>query len=87
MRKHSRHCQSQWALYLKIGVHGGPSIHPDGRDLPAENWDLTALQSVIEKHFPGVEDKPSITESCIYTVSRPKQLEGAHGLKNELNEW
>ena len=51
-------------------VHVGPEIDPDRRDVvPDDNEDERTLAIMINKHFPGLEDKPSIKDTCLYTVS------------------
>ena len=51
-------------------VHNGQGIVPDLRDVDAaDDSDEKALAEMIRNHFPGIEDKPSIKDTCIYTVS------------------
>lgn len=56
--------------WLQMCVHNGPTIDPDLRDASqADDADEKCVGEMISKHFPGIEDKPSIRETCIYTVS------------------
>ena len=57
--------------YEQICLHNGPPIDPDKRDNNQENArDIKIRETFISTYFPCVESKPSIQESCIYTVSR-----------------
>ncbi|CAH3021008.1 unnamed protein product [Porites evermanni] len=53
--------------------HAGVSIEDaDNREGPSRGFDQNYIDSVaelIKARFPGVEPKPSITESCIYSVT------------------
>lgn len=54
---------------LQVCSHLGVDIDPDSRDdvgVCAEALQL--ISTFIRNHMPGVATKPSITESCIYTV-------------------
>ena len=52
-------------------VHNGPRIDPNMRDVNAndDNSDEIALANCVRNFFPGLEDQPSIRDTCIYTVS------------------
>ena len=56
---------------MQMCVHNGPAIDPDRRDVEADDdADERALAAMIRDNFPGLEDKPSIKDTCIYTVSQ-----------------
>lgn len=42
---------------------------PDFRDDNTDNTDLEFMCNYVKQRFPGVYCKPSIVESCMYTVS------------------
>ena len=55
---------------LKICLHHGTNINPDSRDVTSSvKHDVTEIGQYIREHFENVEDKPSIVEHCMYTVS------------------
>ncbi|XP_073257714.1 peroxisomal sarcosine oxidase-like isoform X2 [Porites lutea] len=58
---------------LSVCPHAGVSIEDaDNREGPSRGFDQNYIDSVaelIKARFPGVEPKPSITESCIYSVT------------------
>ena len=44
-------------------------MDPDSRDTSPPGVYLAEEMSLfVRQHFPGLEDKPSIVERCIYTV-------------------
>ena len=50
-------------------MHKGTPIDPDRKDeASADDAEERALSKMIRKHFPGLEDQPSIQDTCIYTV-------------------
>lgn len=55
---------------MKVCAHSGSYItHPDQRDLSIDERDLNFICRYIKDYLPGLEDKPSIVESCMYTVT------------------
>ncbi|XP_059483200.1 peroxisomal sarcosine oxidase-like [Neocloeon triangulifer] len=44
-------------------------IDPDERDLRADQSVPPELAEHLRNHFPGIEETPSITETCIYTMT------------------
>ncbi|XP_042857307.1 peroxisomal sarcosine oxidase-like [Penaeus japonicus] len=54
---------------MKVCYHAGPQTDPDERD----KVDMSAIQrkaeEYVEKFFPCLEPKPSVVESCMYTVT------------------
>ncbi|XP_070571505.1 peroxisomal sarcosine oxidase-like isoform X1 [Ptychodera flava] len=55
---------------MKICHHYGEEIDPDDRDKESNyRVDLDALEKYVSDHFPCLENKPSIVEACIYTVT------------------
>lgn len=58
---------------IKICPHAGVSIEDaDNREGPSRGFDQNYIDSVaelIKARFPGVKPEPSITESCIYSVT------------------
>ena len=65
-------CPNQ-ILYLcscfQICLHNGPAITPDARDDVDYSWVEKNTSEYVRRYVMGVEEKPSITEHCIYTVS------------------
>ncbi|XP_042860697.1 peroxisomal sarcosine oxidase-like [Penaeus japonicus] len=55
--------------YMKVCYHAGPQTDPDERD----KVDMSAIQRKAEEYvknfFPCLEPKPSVVESCMYTVT------------------
>jgi sarcosine oxidase / L-pipecolate oxidase len=45
---------------------------PDDRDKNFAHPNHQELTNYIKKNFPGVEDKPSVIETCMYTVTLEK---------------
>ncbi|XP_070571571.1 peroxisomal sarcosine oxidase-like [Ptychodera flava] len=59
---------NEYPNMIKICHHGGPEIDPDNRDKADHiRDDIDFLEDFVGKHFPGIENKPSIVETCIYT--------------------
>ncbi|PIK38120.1 putative peroxisomal sarcosine oxidase [Apostichopus japonicus] len=53
----------------KIGVHYGTLTNPDVRDAcPDDKEFLEILADYVKSRFPGAGERPSIMESCIYSV-------------------
>ncbi|GCB65423.1 LOW QUALITY PROTEIN: peroxisomal sarcosine oxidase [Scyliorhinus torazame] len=56
---------------MKICYHSGSDADPDERDIlfqqPSE--DVNLLSNFLSKEFPGLDLKPAIVESCMYTVT------------------
>ncbi|CAB3387229.1 Hypothetical predicted protein [Cloeon dipterum] len=44
-------------------------VEPDDRDKNVGAPDYSSIADYIEKYFPGLEIKPSIVETCMYTVT------------------
>lgn len=58
-----------FAYYLiQICVHGGIDIDPDKPTATADSSKMKSLQQFVGTHFPGLENTPSIIDTCIYTV-------------------
>jgi hypothetical protein len=55
-------------------LHDGPETDPDDRDAVNTNYVTKIAQKYVSEHLPGLETSPSITESCIYTVSRCSKI-------------
>ena len=54
---------------LQICSHNGPIVDPDKRDVDPGSPSIPDVAAFIQKHFKGIELKPSIVEHCLYTVS------------------
>jgi hypothetical protein len=54
---------------LQICAHAGVDADPDTRDTVDVSHLQRAVTDFIGMHFPGVDPKPSIVETCMYTVS------------------
>ncbi|CAB3387227.1 Hypothetical predicted protein [Cloeon dipterum] len=55
---------------IKLCSHStADEADPDDRDKAFEHPNHQELTNYIKKHFPGLEDTPSIIETCMYTVS------------------
>ena len=54
---------------LQVCLHNGIPIDPDFRDVTDETWDVEAMCAFVRDYMPYLEDKPSVIERCIYTVS------------------
>lgn len=53
---------------LKICSHYGQPVDPENRDENIENKDISDLSRFVTNCFPGLENKPSLVETCIITV-------------------
>jgi sarcosine oxidase/L-pipecolate oxidase len=55
-----------------VCLHNGIEIDPDNRDDVDEEIQkkyVRAMSDYIKEHMPGLHASPSITESCIYTLT------------------
>jgi len=52
---------------VKICLHEGPAADPDKREMADTQHLKDFLVKFIGEHFPGVEPKVSVEESCMYT--------------------
>ena len=64
---------------MQVCWHHGKTIRsPDDRDKPVQGGDGVEDASVVGRHvaahFPGLETKPSIVETCMYSVSHREIL-------------
>ncbi|RUS74305.1 hypothetical protein EGW08_017928, partial [Elysia chlorotica] len=55
--------------HVKLCLHNGPAIDAELRDTADSSHEQKLLEDYVRKHFPGLEHKPSIVESCIYTMT------------------
>ncbi|XP_072033492.1 peroxisomal sarcosine oxidase-like [Amphiura filiformis] len=73
-------CSVEWPIYglpsheypgmVKVCKHGGyPIASPEDRDLCKNQDDIKKMSQYIQKFMPGLEAKPSIVESCMYTCT------------------
>ncbi|KAK3084136.1 hypothetical protein FSP39_008785, partial [Pinctada imbricata] len=53
--------------HVKVCLHNGPDIDPDRRDSVDTTWVINTMCKYVRTHFNGLEDTPSIVETCIYT--------------------
>lgn len=60
--------------FLQIGTEHGVKTSPDFRDDSIDNSDLEFMCNYVKQRFPGVYSKPSIIESCMYTVGIPLNI-------------
>lgn len=59
--------------YLQVCQHFGVPADPDNRDfVSGAEDDIRALSKYVKHRFPCLEMKPSIIETCMYTVSYPQ---------------
>ncbi|XP_074640202.1 peroxisomal sarcosine oxidase-like isoform X2 [Tubulanus polymorphus] len=58
----------EYPHHMKVAFHGGPEIDPDDRDKTQNKEYLERICEYVKDHFPGLEQMPSIIETCIYTV-------------------
>ncbi|CAH1801615.1 unnamed protein product [Owenia fusiformis] len=57
-------------LPLQVCLHSGTDIDdPEDRDLIQNGDDVAKTCDFVDKVFPGLENKPSIIERCMYTVT------------------
>jgi sarcosine oxidase/L-pipecolate oxidase len=59
---------------VKICLHEGIEVDPDSRDLAPERVGISRVANFIQKHFSGVALKPSVVETCMYTVTPDHDL-------------
>ncbi|XP_048747465.2 peroxisomal sarcosine oxidase-like [Ostrea edulis] len=60
--------------HVKACLHDGPEIDPDDRDAVNTNYVTETVQKYVSEHLPGLETVPSVTETCIYTMTPDKQF-------------
>ena len=56
-------------LEIQICSNGGPATDPDVRDLVPGASSVSVVSDFIGTFFNFIDTKPSIVESCMYTVS------------------
>ncbi|KAK3091293.1 hypothetical protein FSP39_018701 [Pinctada imbricata] len=54
---------------VKLCLHEGPEVDPDTRDFSDQSLVINLMSSYVAEHFPGLIPRPSIVESCMYTIS------------------
>lgn len=59
--------------HVKVCLHVGPEIDPDNRDDADDSWVMEKITSYVSKCMPGLVPKPSIVETCMYTVTPDEQ--------------
>lgn len=59
----------EYSGHVKLCLHSGPAIDAELRDVADSEYELRLLKDYVTQHFPGLETKPSIVESCIYTMT------------------
>uniref|UniRef100_A0A6A7FSK0 Peroxisomal sarcosine oxidase-like n=2 Tax=Hirondellea gigas TaxID=1518452 RepID=A0A6A7FSK0_9CRUS len=59
---------------VKVCLHTGVPCDPDNRDLVNMDELNASSCKYISKHFPCLEPRPAIVESCMYTVTPDKQM-------------
>ena len=52
----------------QLCLHSGPDVDAELRDTADAGYEVKLLENYVSRHFPRLESKPSIVESCIYTV-------------------
>ncbi|CAB4044628.1 peroxisomal sarcosine oxidase, partial [Paramuricea clavata] len=57
---------------IKVCYHDGPDVDPESRDKVDVTWTVDAAAEFVKQHLKGVESKPSIVQSCIYTMFHRK---------------
>ncbi|XP_066950071.1 peroxisomal sarcosine oxidase-like isoform X2 [Macrobrachium rosenbergii] len=55
--------------YMKLCPHVGPMINPNERDKADMSRLLQQAQKYVANYFPCLESKPSVMESCMYTLT------------------
>ncbi|XP_061194488.1 peroxisomal sarcosine oxidase-like [Saccostrea echinata] len=60
--------------HVKACLHDGPEIDPDDRDAVNTNDVTEAVRKYVSEHLPGLETVPSVTETCIYTMTPDRQF-------------
>ncbi|XP_059483202.1 peroxisomal sarcosine oxidase-like [Neocloeon triangulifer] len=56
-------------LYKLCNPSYSDFVDPDDRDKNIGHPDYASMSNYIEDNFPGLESKPSIVETCMYTVT------------------
>ncbi|KAM9615769.1 peroxisomal sarcosine oxidase isoform 2-T2 [Morphnus guianensis] len=59
---------------VKVCYHHGSPTDPEERDgvpLGAPHPDIALLSSFISNYLPGLETRPAVVETCLYTVRSP----------------
>ncbi|CAH1801613.1 unnamed protein product, partial [Owenia fusiformis] len=60
----------EYPNHMKVCLHSGTDIDdPEDRDLIQNGDDVAKTCDFVDKVFPGLENKPSIIERCMYTVT------------------
>ncbi|XP_041653744.1 peroxisomal sarcosine oxidase isoform X1 [Cheilinus undulatus] len=54
---------------VKICYHMGSEADPDNRDQQTDRSDIDILQHYVARCLPGLEPKPAVVESCLYTLT------------------
>ncbi|GAB1607928.1 peroxisomal sarcosine oxidase-like [Argonauta hians] len=54
---------------LKMFLHGGPEIDPNHRDQVESRYTVEKCEKLVREIFPGLESRPSILETCMYTMT------------------
>ena len=54
----------------QICLHTGPEVNPNHRDADTLASTAEDVSSFIHEYFKGVSTTPSISELCMYTVSK-----------------
>lgn len=58
----------------QVCYHHGSPADPEERDrvpLGAPHPDIALLSSFISSYLPGLEPRPAVVETCLYTVRPP----------------
>ncbi|XP_068228844.1 peroxisomal sarcosine oxidase-like isoform X2 [Palaemon carinicauda] len=55
--------------YMKLCPHIGPMVNPNERDKGDVSMLLQNAQKYITRYFPCLEPKPSVMETCMYTLT------------------
>ncbi|KAM3875037.1 peroxisomal sarcosine oxidase [Diretmus argenteus] len=54
---------------IKVCYHMGSETKPDERDRQTDRSDIDIIARYLTRCFPGLEPKPAVVESCMYTVT------------------
>ncbi|XP_078081026.1 peroxisomal sarcosine oxidase isoform X2 [Mustelus asterias] len=56
---------------MKVCYHSGSDADPDERDIMFQHSseDVNILSNFLSREFPGLDPKPAIIESCMYTMT------------------
>ena len=57
-------------ILFQICPHTGPEIDPDHRDADSTASGVKEVSAFIQTFFKGISTTPSISEMCMYTVSK-----------------